>query len=289
MERYDFTESYTEDFSSYSKDLTKPNDKILTHQIWMGGEIPKREEQYRKDFLKKYPQYENKLHYNSDLRNLIKKYYSKYLPVYDSFQYDIERIDFFRYAMLHHFGGIYLDLDMIVLKPLDFWIKKNKIVLGFEPKEHLINWKQIPEHYNKYKEENIIGNAILISPKKGNIFWLKLMDYIAENYKKDNGPVLNTGPYCLTRFCSENKEICKDILIEPSFVFYPKKDENINPEKTYTKHIWAHSWFNQIKENQKDTENSEQNTNIIWLIIYIFALILIILISFMIEFGLGIE
>ena len=40
------------------------------------------------------------------------KEYSSFLPVYESYPYNIQRVDAARYFILYHFGGVYLDLDI---------------------------------------------------------------------------------------------------------------------------------------------------------------------------------
>jgi mannosyltransferase OCH1-like enzyme len=42
----------------------------------------------------------------------LKIYYSWFLPVYQSYRYDMQRIDAMKYFLLFHFGGIYIDLDV---------------------------------------------------------------------------------------------------------------------------------------------------------------------------------
>lgn len=51
-------------------------------------------------------------------RNFIAKHYSWFLPVFDGYPHPIQRADAIRYFVLHHFGGIYMDLDIGCLKPM---------------------------------------------------------------------------------------------------------------------------------------------------------------------------
>ena len=50
------------------------------------------------------------------------EHYPWFLPTYRSYPYDIQRVDVLRYFILHHHGGIYIDLDMGCLKKLD-WMR----------------------------------------------------------------------------------------------------------------------------------------------------------------------
>lgn len=52
-------------------------------------------------------------------RDLIAEHYEWFLPVYDGYKHPIQRVDAFKYFVLWHFGGIYMDLDIDCRRPLD--------------------------------------------------------------------------------------------------------------------------------------------------------------------------
>ncbi len=56
---------------------------------------------------------------DEDNRTLIADHYRWFLDTYDSYTHNIERADAARYFILHRHGGLYLDLDIEVLRPLD--------------------------------------------------------------------------------------------------------------------------------------------------------------------------
>lgn len=56
---------------------------------------------------------------DDDLRSFIATNYSWFLPTFDSYPYNIQRVDSSRYFILYHFGGIYLDMDIACARPLD--------------------------------------------------------------------------------------------------------------------------------------------------------------------------
>lgn len=45
------------------------------------------------------------------LRPVPQKHYPWFLPTYVAYPYSIQRVDVLRYFLLHHYGGIYIDLD----------------------------------------------------------------------------------------------------------------------------------------------------------------------------------
>lgn len=52
-------------------------------------------------------------------RNLIEEHYEWFLPTYDGYKHPIQRVDAFKYFVLWHYGGIYMDLDIDCRRPLD--------------------------------------------------------------------------------------------------------------------------------------------------------------------------
>lgn len=50
--------------------------------------------------------------------NLVETKYSRLLPLYHSYKYDVNRADAIRYMILYEYGGLYLDLDIISYKSI---------------------------------------------------------------------------------------------------------------------------------------------------------------------------
>ncbi|KAK4540336.1 hypothetical protein LTR36_009293 [Oleoguttula mirabilis] len=49
----------------------------------------------------------------------MRRHYPSIAPHYEGYAQSIQRANVLRYALLHHFGGVYLDLDVTCLAPLD--------------------------------------------------------------------------------------------------------------------------------------------------------------------------
>ena len=56
-------------------------------------------------------------------REFIETYYPYHLHMFDSYEYPIQRADSIRYFVLHHFGGIYMDLDIGCRRRMDGLLK----------------------------------------------------------------------------------------------------------------------------------------------------------------------
>ena len=52
-------------------------------------------------------------------RQLIADHYPWFLSTFDGYKYNIQRADAIRYFVLHRYGGVYMDLDIGCIRPID--------------------------------------------------------------------------------------------------------------------------------------------------------------------------
>jgi mannosyltransferase OCH1-like enzyme len=81
-------------------------------QTWRTKDIPQ-EFKYITEYLKlQNPEYNYYLYDDDDIDNFIKTYYPKYWTSYKMLapEYGAARADFFRYMVIYHYGGVYLDI-----------------------------------------------------------------------------------------------------------------------------------------------------------------------------------
>lgn len=89
-----------------------------------------------------YNDYDVRLYNKQDCLNLITEYYPEYIDAYNSFEYDIQKIDFMKLLFVYHYGGFYMDLDMMPILSLDDLLEYDLIVceeftINNEEKERL--------------------------------------------------------------------------------------------------------------------------------------------------------
>jgi mannosyltransferase OCH1-like enzyme len=88
-------------------------------QTWKTKAIPDR---YKED-VKSISEYNKDftfLFFNDDEIDLfLKEYYPQYYESYNKLPVKIQKIDYFRYIAIYHYGGFYFDLDMRGLYPLE--------------------------------------------------------------------------------------------------------------------------------------------------------------------------
>ena len=139
-------------YSKISSDILCDNDSNYTqvsdripkiiHQIWhnWGKQSPPEEYQKWADTIKKmHPDWEYKLWDDTRSLAFMKEYYPQYVSLYESYQKGkkkrVKKVDVLRYFILDYYGGIYLDFDTQVLKPLDELVKDCQFVAADEGTE----------------------------------------------------------------------------------------------------------------------------------------------------------
>jgi mannosyltransferase OCH1-like enzyme len=83
----------------------------IIHQTYVNESIPEHWKGPQQSCLDLHPDYEYKLWTDKKSREFIAAEYPWFLETFDAYRYPIQRADAIRYFVLHHFGGIYIDLD----------------------------------------------------------------------------------------------------------------------------------------------------------------------------------
>lgn len=102
-------------------DPSNPKEKIprIIHQTWKDDHLPPRWQAIHDECAAMHPDYEYMLWTDADSRKFIDEHYHWFINVFDAYPYPIQRADAIRYFVLHHYGGIYMDLDIGCLRRFD--------------------------------------------------------------------------------------------------------------------------------------------------------------------------
>ena len=154
--------------------------------------------------LKQYGGYEYRLWSEEECNQLITDHYPQFKQLWDDFTQPIMRIDFIRYLILYHHGGIYLDLDMLPLK--DF--------------ECLLNQPQVFVRWNNCKRK-LPYNAVMMSEQHNELF-MEIANHSQESFyekssslpKSWTGRLVfhSTGHFMLQRVLKKKKIVPQDII-----------------------------------------------------------------------------
>ena len=141
------------------------------------------------DWLQTFPK-TYQLYDTAFARSVIDKYYPHLIGLYDSYPEDVQRADLARIALLHHFGGIYSDLDAF---PRERAVRLNRTSAG-----------AIQTAYIPVGNGGVLLNHFLIA-NKGN----KFLNYLLNSLPTFNSrwkwipfpylrTFLTTGPCAVT-------------------------------------------------------------------------------------------
>ncbi|ELU00913.1 hypothetical protein CAPTEDRAFT_104895, partial [Capitella teleta] len=116
-------EQYTAlDKEQYNFDFT-PNDSPIIphiiHQMWNNKTIPQVFHAWMQRWSQMHPAWQHWFWTLDDVRVLIRDQYPEYLELYDGYPTHIHKADAARLFVIHHYGGVYVDLDTVPLKPFD--------------------------------------------------------------------------------------------------------------------------------------------------------------------------
>jgi mannosyltransferase OCH1-like enzyme len=175
----------------------KTEEKIpkIIHQTWKTEKLPENFKEWSNIIKRQHPDWEYILWTDKDNRKFIQEHYNWFLDIYDNYDVNIKRVDAVRYFILYHYGGVYIDMDFICLKPIDTIIDTNQCVFGYQSRDE--------------NKGDSIANAFMACPKNHHFFELliNMLQYFRNNYVLDA-----TGPTFLTNIV-KNYPHLKEIFV----------------------------------------------------------------------------
>lgn len=212
----------------------KPEDNLefpkIIHQTWKTKELNETQKMWQKTVLDNYPDYKYILWDDNDIDKFVKTYFPNYYDTWNSLTPFIKKIDTVRYMWMYLIGGIYFDLDMIIIKNMENLLL-DKPGSAFIPTSNSVpNWKY---------DSDMASPAILAS-YPGNPIWLDMLKQILKD--KDRPVLKSTGPVGLANLLLEvHKREDKD---KPNLIFLsePRLGLGIKIPK-YSKHINTGTWL----------------------------------------------
>jgi inositol phosphorylceramide mannosyltransferase catalytic subunit len=197
------------------------------------------------------PSYEYLYFTDEDIDAFILKHFQEYYHVFHSFRYTIQKIDFFRYLAVHHYGGFYFDLDVFLATSLDDLLDSRCVfpfeeltVYSYLKQKYEMDWEignyafgAAAQHPFVY---NIIENCVRAQrePDWAN----QMLESIPRMLRERYYVLCTTGPGLITRTLAEYKD-----TNNPVRVLFP---DNVCDMKSWHRfgshgvHIMEGSWLN---------------------------------------------
>jgi mannosyltransferase OCH1-like enzyme len=226
-------------FSTSYENTIHKEDKIMHHMFKTSDEmaLPKH---WRKAFQKcrtihRARGWKSILWTDESIRLFISNNYNWFLPTYDSYPFWIQRVDSARYFILYHYGGVYLDMDVMCVGSFEpiYKIMISKNLTAILPKTKPVGYSNDVIFARKHSEfmESVIHSLNQYNRRYG-------FDYLTV--------MMSTGPLFLTHVLNhEPDKIKKQVGILSPDIY--------SPEKGYTpipifRHTQGNSWHgNDIK------------------------------------------
>ena len=276
----------------------------IIHQMWLTDpsnprEVPRQYDKVRDTFRAHNPGYEIRFWTRDDIDDLWNMPpLARFKPLLSKMLI-IEQCDMSRYAIMFAYGGIYADLNVQCLKPLDPIMQTERLVLVKEPdvQSTIVGCN-----------DPMLTNAFMAS-SPGDSFWLQLMARIETYYvdvfqsKKKDYVMINTGPVILWKHAKDilGADRLSNITKGKTCAFQPlgcnktvaHECNHLDPEDAYCVKLWWSSAGWGISEVQpvvtfeelnlkKNTDSLRSNPRKSSILIYVVSLSVLVVLVFLV-------
>ena len=150
---------------------TWPDDPVprIIHQMAKSNvsEWPVQWTVCQKAWKSTFPDFQYRMWTDGDIEGFMRSTYPRYLQMYQSYRYDINRYDFARYLILYEFGGIYADMDIMPLRSFASVLPNGRVSIGESA------WKN--ERFQ---------NALMTSPPRHPFWHYVMSELIAQSARR---------------------------------------------------------------------------------------------------------
>ncbi|MFH1983259.1 MAG: glycosyltransferase [Pseudomonadota bacterium] len=224
----------------------------IIHQTWKTNRVPKRFASFVHGWVHHHPGWRHILWTDRSSRQYVRGRYPALLPLYDAYDANIKRVDMFRYLVMLGIGGVYADLDVECLAPMQPLLDTGRTcILGLEPELHA---------QRLYGRARLVSNAVLASAA-GHPFWTHVIG-VMESCCREKDVLSATGPMMLTS--AVDSFPAADVRLLPSAVWSPLVDlansalnltpterehftgmrrRQAYPAESLAVHHWAGTWY----------------------------------------------
>jgi len=207
--------------SSVNKIVTKKNETQKNRipkriiQVWKtwSEKSPQMFSSYIESIKTVNPGYEYIFFKDNQINQFLEQNYPDYYDTFLKLPLNIQKVDFFRYIAIYHYGGFYFDLDVKALQPLDNLLDNNCVF----PVDEIITKEMCKtERFKKFcdKDINFLLGQYAFGAAPGDPFIKLVIDKIHSNINayihyfipnSDDYVYKTTGPDFITNIYSTYK------------------------------------------------------------------------------------
>ena len=201
----------------------------IIHQTWKTKDLPENFKKWSDSWKILNPDFKYKFYTDTDCFVFINYYYPEYINLYQSLV-GIEKVDMFRYLILHKYGGVYCDMDTECIRPINKLIDWSGLITGYEYEN--------PVQYLQWFIASPPGNKILIELVKEINFRSYFRWFKTFTLSENRLVYWLTGPEMYTDVLNKHKNQIK-ILRKGILGCYDTKQMD---EETYLIHWFSGTW-----------------------------------------------
>ena len=101
----------------------------IIHQTWKTEQVPSHWQASQDEWIRLHPDWTYCLWTDEDIESYVRLTRPQAWQLFESMTYAIQRVDLFRYFIMHDFGGLYSDLDIVPLKCVEPFLVPGNIFL----------------------------------------------------------------------------------------------------------------------------------------------------------------
>ena len=214
--------------NSYQKQQPPSLIPRIIHQTWDSTAVPRTFLPWMSSWTRHHPQWQHWFWTPEDIRCLFRRRYARLAYLYESYPTQLQRADVMRYFILHAFGGVYVDLDVESLRPIDPLLVNRSCVLSEEPHEHVYL-------LNKLRRVNVMNTVMACRP--GHALFKELLASLL-SYTGDEHAITTTGPFYMdsvltayfynrTRAVPRDRSPIDDVTVLPPKYLLPTFDQTM--------------------------------------------------------------
>jgi mannosyltransferase OCH1-like enzyme len=209
----------------------------IIHQTYKSKDLPPTYKQCQESVLKLHSDFEYRFYTDDDMNRIVREKTPEYYEAFCALPRMIMKIDMFRYFLMYLYGGLYVDMDYMMLRRFDFLEKEVVLPCSRE---------------NETGDVQRLGNCVFAS-RAGHPFWKGLIDTLFTIDRTKNSDdfgveqaATGTGPGFVTAMWERYAEK-ETIYVPRRLLFHPPSNTALDiliKLHSYGIHICTGLWRN---------------------------------------------
>ncbi len=174
----------------------------VIHLTWKSARsLPGYASNNMKEWRRLNPGYKVVLHDDDAVDAYASRHFAEFAPYWPLLK-PVQKADVFRYLVMWKEGGVYADVDVDPVKPVDEWMANGtKNTLHWRSANVIIGWEQITDRpdWQGFYATNLQLCQWAFASSPGHAMWRHVLDFILQFYKsgghlKTKSVIRSTGP-----------------------------------------------------------------------------------------------